>query len=169
MARNSTDWDASLFKEAVTLHVNSRSTPALYMNGGGKIMLEAGRVDHEVGGLDGVILKASRALSQVGPVFWVAFYGIALILTIALGTSLMISGVREREISRSEKELQNTVRLLAKQFDEYIENFEGIPKSVATYLASKSSTHEQFKELASSKGLHRLLRDKLSDSETSQG
>jgi hypothetical protein len=40
---------------------------------------------------------------------------------------------------------------------------------MATYLASKSSTHEQFKELASSEGLHRLLRDKLSDSETSQG
>lgn len=127
-------------------------------------MLEAGRVDHEVGGLDGAILNASRALSQVGPVFWVAFYGLALILTIALGTSLIISGVREREISRTDKELQNTVRLLAKQFDQYIENFEGIPKSAATYLASKSSTHEQFKELASSESLHRLLRDKLSDS-----
>lgn len=126
-------------------------------------MLEAGRAHHRATGLDGAILNASRALSQAGPVFWVPFYGVVLILAIALGTSLLISNVREREVSRTEKELESTVRLLAKQFDGQLENFEAVPKSVANYLASKSQTPEQFIGTASSEDMHRLLREKLSD------
>lgn len=127
-------------------------------------MLQAGQAHHRATGLDGAILGLNRALSQAGPVFWVAFYGAALILAIALGTSLMISSVRDREITRTEKELESTVRLLAKQIDGNIENFEAVPKSVAGYLASRSNTPEQFNDLASSESLHRLLREKLSDS-----
>ncbi len=118
-------------------------------------MLEAGRGHHRVAGLDGAILNASRALSQAGPVFWVSFYGMLLILAIALGTSLLISNVREREVSRTEKELESTVRLLAKQFDGQLVNFEAVPKSVASYLASKSQNPEQFIGIASSEHMLR--------------
>ncbi len=135
-----------------------------YMSSMGEIvMLEAGRAQSQSTGLDGIILGATRALSQAGPVFWVAFYGVALILAIALGTSLMISSVRDREISRTEKELESTVRLLANQFDGHIENFEAVPRSVATYLAANSQTTDQFNELASSESFHRFIREKLSD------
>ena len=36
----------------------------------------------------------------------------------------MISSVRDREITRTERELESTVRLLAKQFDGHIERLE---------------------------------------------
>jgi diguanylate cyclase (GGDEF)-like protein len=115
-------------------------------------------------GLDGAIIDANRALSQAGPVFWVTFYGVALILAIVLGTSLMISNIRDHEIRRTEKELESMVRLLSKQFDSHIENLEAVPKSVAKHLSSASSTPQQFSELAGSESFHRFLREKTSDS-----
>ena len=127
-------------------------------------MMETGREKHRSSGLDGAILNINRALMQAGPVFWVTFYGVALILAIALGTSVMITNVRDREIARTENELEGVVRLLAKQFDSQIGNFEAIPKSVAKYLAIRSTTPKEFSDLASSEGFHRLLREKLSES-----
>ena len=86
-------------------------------------MLQARRPLHQADGLDGAIINANRALSQAGPVFWVTFYGLALILAIVLGTSLIIGNVRDHEINRSEKELESMVRLLSKQFDGQIDEF----------------------------------------------
>jgi diguanylate cyclase (GGDEF)-like protein/PAS domain S-box-containing protein len=127
-------------------------------------MLQARRPLHQADGLDGAIINANRALSQAGPVFWVTFYGLALILAIVLGTSLIIGNVRDHEINRSEKELESMVRLLSKHFNGQLENFEAVPKSVASYLTLRSSNTEQFNELASSESIHRLLREKISDS-----
>jgi Cache domain len=127
-------------------------------------MLLARRPLHQANGLDGAIISANRALTQAGPVFWVTFYGVAFILAIVLGTSLTISNVREHEISRSEKELESMVRLLSKQFDQHLDNFGAVPKSVANYLASRSSNTQQFNELASSEIFHRFLHEKISDS-----
>jgi diguanylate cyclase (GGDEF)-like protein len=120
--------------------------------------------DQQGNPLDRAILKANRELLKAGPVFWVTFYGIALILTIALGTTLIISSVRDREITRSENELNNTVRILAAQFDRHIETFESIPKSVANYLTARVRTSQEFKEFAASENLHRLLQEKSSES-----
>jgi diguanylate cyclase (GGDEF)-like protein len=128
------------------------------------IMTQAGPPDQPDTVLERAVLKASRALSQAGPVFWVTFYGFVLIIAIALGTSLMIQSVREREIARSEKDLESTVRLLSKQFDKQLETFEAVPQSVAKYLGSRSDSPEQFKILATSEHLHHLLREKISDS-----
>ena len=121
------------------------------------------RAQHQTHGLEKAIFNAHHALTQAGPAFWVTFFGIALILTIALGTSLMISGVRDRELNRTEKELEGTVQLLAKQFDKNIETFEATPRSVANYLASKSSSPEDFKSLASSGDFHHALQEKVTE------
>ena len=125
--------------------------------------MSATRSSHQAYGLDGAIISASRALAQSGPVFWVTFYGVILIMAIVLGTSLTISSVRDHEISRNGKELESTVRLLSHQFDEHIVNFEAVPRSVAIYLASKSSNSKRFNDLASSEEFHRFLREKTSD------
>ena len=127
-------------------------------------MSELVRAAHpQASGLDGAILGINRALTQAGPVFWVAFYGVALILAIALATSLMISSVRDRELSRTEKELESTVRLLTKEFDGHLETFEANPKSVANYLAANSNTPEEFVDLAATSKFHALMKGKVSD------
>jgi len=127
-------------------------------------MSEAVRAAHpQAGGLDGAILSVDRALTQAGPVFWVAFYGLALILAIALATSLIISSIRDRELTRTENELESTVRLLTKEFDGHLATFEAIPKSVANYLAANSSTPQEFADLAATSNFHDLMKGKVSD------
>lgn len=105
-------------------------------------------------GLDKAILGLNRALLNAGPVFWVAFYGFALILAIALAATLMISGLRDREISRAGNELESTVRLVAEQFDGRIANFEAVPNSVASYLSTYSRTDQEFAELVATQAFH---------------
>jgi diguanylate cyclase (GGDEF)-like protein/PAS domain S-box-containing protein len=114
--------------------------------------------------LERMIVKATRMITETGPVFWVSFYGIVLIIGIVLGTSLMINSIREREITRGSRELENTVRLFAKQFDKHLESFDSVPKSIATSLAARARTAEDFAAVASQAELHQLLKIKVNDS-----
>lgn len=124
-------------------------------------MSDAGQAQTK--GLDKAILRLNHALTHAGPVFWVAFYGFALILAIALAATLMISGLRDREMSRAGSELESTVRLLAKQFDGRIADFEAVPQSVASYLSTYTRSDQEFAELASTEAFHVYLKNKLSD------
>ncbi|WP_409189760.1 diguanylate cyclase domain-containing protein [Bradyrhizobium sp. RDM4] len=114
--------------------------------------------------LDGFILRLDRTLSQSGPVFWVTLYGVALILAISLGTALIINNVRDREMIRSQKELESTVRLLVGHFDNQLEAFEAVPKSVADLISATVATSDEFRSLASTESFHRLLVEKVSAS-----
>jgi hypothetical protein len=71
-------------------------------------MTGAGLSGESVDGFDRVILQLDRKLRQTGPVFWVTFCGIFLMLAIALGTSLLVANINGREIERSQRELEDT-------------------------------------------------------------
>jgi diguanylate cyclase (GGDEF)-like protein len=103
-------------------------------------------------------------LVQAGPVFWIALCGIALISAIIVGTGLMISSFRERELQRSQQGLENAVQLLARHFDRQFAEFEAIESSVAADLAQRISSAERFKSVVSSEEFHHLLRNKVTDS-----
>jgi diguanylate cyclase (GGDEF)-like protein/PAS domain S-box-containing protein len=102
-------------------------------------------------------------LAWAGPLFWVIACGAALILAIVAGTSVIVGNFRDREIDRSERELKNTVQLLARHFDRQIEDFESIEKSLATEIEGRIKSPEQFRQVLSSEETHRLLRAKISD------
>jgi hypothetical protein len=108
--------------------------------------------------------KRGGLLIGAGPVFWVVFCGAALILAIIAGTGLIVSKFRDREIQRSERELENTVQLLARHFDRQIEDFESIQKSLAEEIKGRVKSAEEFRRLLSNEEVHRLLRNKVSDS-----
>jgi hypothetical protein len=53
-----------------------------------------------------------------GPIRWLILGGTLLIATIAIGATVMAGNFRERALRNSERELENTVLLLARHFDQ---------------------------------------------------
>lgn len=123
-------------------------------------------VDHaEQGAALAYFTNAKRGglLAGAGPLFWVVACGAALILAIVAGTGIIVSNFRDREIQRSERELENTVQLLARHFDRQIEGFEAIEKSIAAEIERRVKSPEEFRHDISTEEVHRLLRNKISD------
>ena len=58
-----------------------------------------------------------------GPIRWLIFGGALLIAAIAIGATLMAGNFRERALQNSERELENTVLLLARHFDQQLDDF----------------------------------------------
>jgi hypothetical protein len=108
--------------------------------------------------------KRGGLLAGAGPVFWVVACGAALILAILAGTSIIVENFRDREIKRSERELENTVQLLAQHFHLQLEDFEAVESSIAGEIEPRVRTPEEFKQVLSSGEMHQLLRTKLSGS-----
>ena len=59
-----------------------------------------------------------------GPIRWLIFGGTLLIAAIAIGATVMAGNSRERALRSSERELENTVLLLAGHFDQQLEDFQ---------------------------------------------
>jgi len=108
-------------------------------------------------------------LSQAAPVFWVCFFGLALLAVIAAVTALMVENLRGQELERSRESLQNTVRLLARHFDQQLGDFEAVERSLAAELAQRISSPDQLQAIVSGEGFHRLLRSKVNDSSNFAG
>ncbi|MBR0692243.1 EAL domain-containing protein [Bradyrhizobium lablabi] len=74
------------------------------------------------------------AATMRGPVLWLTLCGALLVMAIFVGTSMMIGEFRERALANSERELENTVRLLARHFDEQFEDSDIIASNMITRL-----------------------------------
>jgi diguanylate cyclase (GGDEF)-like protein len=107
--------------------------------------------------------KRSGFLSDAGPVFWIVFCGAMLIAAIALGTGLMISNFRDRALAVTERQLENTVKLLTRHFDRQLEDFEAVQKSVAAEIQRRIHSPEQLKQLLATEEFHRYLKAKVSE------
>ena len=78
-----------------------------------------------VNGTASFILKHSI---RGGPIRWLILGGVFLIAAITIGTTIVAGNFRERALNSSERELENTVLLLARHFDQQLEDFEVIQK-----------------------------------------
>ena len=65
-----------------------------------------------------------------GPIRWLILGGVLLIAAIAIGATIMAGNFRERALRNSERELENTVLLLARHFDQQLEDFEVVQKDL---------------------------------------
>jgi hypothetical protein len=68
-----------------------------------------------------------------GPVLWLILCGILLVAAIIIGTVAMVGEFRERALTNGKRELENTVLLLTRHFDQQFEDSE----IIATDLVSK--------------------------------
>lgn len=105
----------------------------------------------------------ARAAAVRGPVLWLTLCGALLVAAIFIGTIAMVGEFRERALGNSERELENTVLLLTRHFDQQFEDSETIATDVISQLRiSGIASSEAFRERMSRPETHELLRSKVS-------
>ena len=81
-----------------------------------------------------------------GPIRWLILGGVLLIAAIAIGATIMAGNFRERALRNSERELENTVLLLARHFDQQLEDFEVVQQDLITFMRSNGiATTENYR------------------------
>jgi diguanylate cyclase (GGDEF)-like protein len=97
-----------------------------------------------------------------GPIRWLMLGGMLLIAAIAIGATIMAGDFRERALRNSERELENTVLLLARHFDQQLEDFEVVQKDLITFMRSSGiATAENYKRRMSTEEIHLMLKSKM--------
>jgi diguanylate cyclase (GGDEF)-like protein len=107
------------------------------------------------------LLDLKLPLSQ-GPIRWLVLCGVLLIAAIVIGTAVMVGNFRERALNSSERELENTVLLLARHFDQQLEDFIVIQKdTVAQLQRAGISSPEVFRRQMATPEWHEVLRSRV--------
>ena len=97
------------------------------------------------------------------PIRWLVLGGLLLIAAIAIGTTVMVGSFRERALDNSTRELENTVLLLARHFDQQLDDFGAVQKDLIAYMQSSGiDSVENFRRRMSSPDIHLMLKAKLS-------
>ncbi len=98
-----------------------------------------------------------------GPVLWLVLCGGFLIAAIIIGTVLMVGEFRESALRNSERELENTVLLLTRHFDQQFEDCEIIANDLISKMRfSEIASPEAFKRQMSGPDAHLMLKSKTS-------
>jgi len=98
-----------------------------------------------------------------GPVLWLTLCGTLLVIAIFAGTIMMVDEFRDRAIQNGARELQNTVMLLTRHFDQQFEDSETVAAELIAQLQiSGASTPEAFRQQMSTPDAHLMLRSKVS-------
>ena len=71
----------------------------------------------ERSGANSISYRARSAFDRRNPLNWLIVVGVLLIATIVIGTAITVLNFRERALTNRERELENTVLLLARHFD----------------------------------------------------
>ncbi|WP_315711629.1 MULTISPECIES: EAL domain-containing protein [unclassified Bradyrhizobium] len=109
----------------------------------------------------GNALRAST--DRGGPIRWLVGGGLVLIAAIAIGTTIMADSFRERALNSATRELENTVLLLARHFDQQMEDLGAIQRDLANYVRQNHiDSGARFKEQMGSAAVNAMLKDKLS-------
>jgi diguanylate cyclase (GGDEF)-like protein len=98
-----------------------------------------------------------------GPIHGLVLGGVVLIVAIVIGTATMVGNFRERALSSSERELENTVLMLARHFDQQLEDFGVVQKDIIAHmLAAGITTGDAYRHAMSGRDVHLMLKAKIS-------
>src|SRR6201995_1972853 len=96
------------------------------------------------------------------PILWLILCGCFLVAAIFAGTTMMVGEFRERAIANSERELENTVRLLTRHFDQQFDDTEVIAADVIRGMqVSRIETAHALRAKMSTFDAHELLKSKV--------
>jgi diguanylate cyclase (GGDEF)-like protein len=88
--------------------------------------------------------------------------GAILVAAIALGTAVTIGNFRERALDNSERELENTVLLLARHFDQQLQQLELVQKSMVEQVRSAPiASRDDFRREMSGDDVHLMLKARI--------
>jgi hypothetical protein len=98
-----------------------------------------------------------------GPVQWLVLGGVFLIAAIIVGTAMMVGEFRESALRNSERELENTVLLLTRHFDQQFEDSDVIARNLISQMQiSEIASPELFKDQFSTPEAQLMLISKVS-------
>src|SRR3954462_12368335 len=118
-------------------------------------------VSGRLGGADAGGMMALASVRR-SPIHWLILSGMLLIAAIVVGTAVMVGNFRERALSSSERELENTVLLLARHFDQQLGDAEVIQNSLVEYIyAAGIDTPEDYRRRMANEDVHLMLKAKL--------
>ncbi len=99
----------------------------------------------------------------LGPVAALAIGGATLIIAIAIGTFVAVMNFRDRALDTSKQQLENTVLLLSRHFENYLHNFTTVQQVLLKEFEPLTALPLQdFVRAMSSSQTHALLETKLS-------
>jgi diguanylate cyclase (GGDEF)-like protein len=103
-----------------------------------------------------------RASVRGGPIRWLVIGGLLLIAGIIVGTTVMAGSFRERALNSSKRELENTVMLLARHFDQQFRDFGVIEQDLAAFIrAAGISDGEGLRRRMSGADVNLMLKAKI--------
>src|SRR5579864_6495174 len=103
-----------------------------------------------------------KAFLSSGPIRWLIGGGVFLIAAIAIGTVTMVDNFRERALSSHERELENTVQLISRHYDQQIEDFTLVLTDISTRIHASGMSPEMLSGQLSTLEWHEELRTKVS-------
>jgi diguanylate cyclase (GGDEF)-like protein len=109
-----------------------------------------------------VDLTATDFVSKRNPIRALILSGVLLISAIAVGTSMMVYGFRERALQSNLRELENTVQLLARHFDQQFDDFAVVQQDIIGQInLGRMTSPEDFRREMSSEDAHQMLKTKI--------
>jgi hypothetical protein len=97
------------------------------------------------------------------PVRWLILCGVVLVAAIVVGTVTMVDEFRERALGNSERELENTVLLLSRHFDQQFEDSDAVANDLITAMQlPRIASPDTFKSEMSTSDAHLMLKSKVS-------
>src|SRR6516162_9921199 len=104
--------------------------------------------------------EAALSLRE-GPIRWLVFGGILLIAAITVGATIMADNFRERALQNSQRELENTVLLLASHFNQQLDELQTVQKDLIAFMQSNGvDSVERYDRRMSSPDIHLMLKSK---------
>jgi diguanylate cyclase (GGDEF)-like protein len=115
------------------------------------------------GAIDAGVLAGSELPGRRNPILWLVICGILLIAAIAIGTAIMVSNSRDHALESSKRELENTVLLLARHFDQQLDDAE-VPliDLIEQVHQAGITSPDEFRRQMSTPETNLLLKEKVS-------
>src|SRR5215510_15903034 len=105
-----------------------------------------------------VMSRAIAAPTRRGPVMGLILCGTLLAVAILAGTAIMIGQFRERALANGERELENTILLLTRHFDQQFEDSSIISRNIIAQMGiPQIASADEFRQKMSSAEMRELL------------
>ncbi|SFN88869.1 PAS domain S-box-containing protein/diguanylate cyclase (GGDEF) domain-containing protein [Bradyrhizobium sp. Ghvi] len=103
------------------------------------------------------------AAMRRGPVLWLTLSGALLVAGIFAVTAMAVGEFRERTLTNRERDLENTVQLIARHFDQQFEDSDAVAADLIGQMRLPDITSPQmFRERMSGDDANQMLRSKVS-------
>ncbi|MGY4380828.1 diguanylate cyclase (GGDEF)-like protein/PAS domain S-box-containing protein [Bradyrhizobium sp. i1.3.6] len=114
-------------------------------------------------GMSSAATNGWAALARRGPVLWLTLCGVLLVAGIFAVTAMAVGEFRERTLANRERELENTVQLIARHFDQQFQDSDVVAADLIGQMNLPEITSPaMFRERMSGLATNQMLRSKIS-------